>query len=198
MKTGKWRVGPFLLVLVLIVCAVTGTAFATTDNGADSSMANLYEDFVAKLANNLGMDQDKVSAALDATKQQMLDEAVKQGRITQEQADKIAARKDGGFCGFGFHEGKMRHKSKIGDRNLDNMANILGITSEQLKTELESGKKMQDILREHGLTMEQFKQKMQEQRKAEIDRYVAEGKITREEADRMLQNKGRYFHCPDF
>jgi uncharacterized SAM-binding protein YcdF (DUF218 family) len=194
LKTGKSRIVGILLALALIVCAVTGTAFATTDKQDDSSRANLYQDFVAKLAANLGIDQDKVTAAIEATKKQMLDEAVQQGKITQEQADKIAARKDRGFCGFGFGEGKMGHRS----RNLDGIANILGITSEQLKAELESGKDMKDILTEHGLTMEQFREKMQEQRKAEIERDVAEGKITREQADKMLQNKGfrfNRFHC---
>ena len=55
MKTGKWRVGGFLLVLVLLVGAVTGTAFATTVQQADSPMATLCRDFVARLAANLGM-----------------------------------------------------------------------------------------------------------------------------------------------
>ncbi|MDD4237366.1 MAG: DUF2680 domain-containing protein [Desulfotomaculaceae bacterium] len=192
MKTSKWRVGGLLLAVALLVGALTGTAFATSGTQSDSSMATLYQDFVAKLAANLGMDQEQVTAALDTTKKQMLDEAVQQGKMTQEQADKIAARKDGGFCGFGFHEGKL------GGRNLDGMANILGITSDQLKTELKSGKKLQDIVTEHDLTMEQFSQRMQEQRKEEISKGVADGKITQEQADKMLQNMEQRLNCPNF
>jgi polyhydroxyalkanoate synthesis regulator phasin len=198
LKTGKWRVGGFLLALVLLVGALAGTASATTDQKADSPMATLYQGFAAKLAANLGMDQDKVTAALDTTRQQMLDEAVQQGKITQEQADKMAARMDGGFCGFGSNKGMMGHKDKLGGRNLNGMANILGITEDQLKTELESGKKMQDILTEHGLTMEQCKQKMQEQREQQIAQDVADGKITQEQADKMLQNKGQRFNRSNF
>lgn len=194
MKNGKWRVGGFLLALVLLVGAVTGTAFATSDNQSDSSTATLYQDFVAKLAANLGLDQDQVTAALDTTKQQMLDEAVQQGKITQEQADKMAAREDGGFCGFGFNGDKMGHKDGLGGRNLDGMASILGITSDELKAELESGKTMQDIVTEHGLTMDEVSQKMQEQREQQIAQDVADGKITQEQADKMLQNKGQHFN----
>ncbi len=200
MRTGKWRVGGFLLALVLLVGAVTGTAFATTDQQADSPVATLCQDFVAKLAANLGIDQDELKTAIDTTKQQMLDEAVQQGKITQEQADRIAARKGGGFCGFNFNDGRMGNKGKMGiegrpgGRQLDDVANILGITSEELKTELESGKNIQDILSGHGLTVEEFKQKMQEQREAQIARDVAEGKITQEQADKMLQNKGPRFN----
>ena len=51
MKTGKWRVGGFLLVLVLLVGAVTGTAFATTVQQADSPMATLCRDFWLIAAN---------------------------------------------------------------------------------------------------------------------------------------------------
>jgi polyhydroxyalkanoate synthesis regulator phasin len=202
LKTGKWRVGCFLLVLVLLVGAVTGTAFATTVQQADSPMATLCRDFVARLAANLGIDQAELTTAIDTTKQQMLDEAVQEGKITQEQADRIAARKGGGFCGFGFNDGRMGNKAKIkmgiegrsGGRNLDGMASILGLTSEELKAELESGKNMQDILAEHGLTVEEFRQKMQEQREAQIARDVADGKITQEQADKILQNRGPRFN----
>lgn len=199
MKTGKWRVGGILLALVLLVGAVAGTAFATTDQQAVSPMATFYQDFVAKLAANLGIDQNELTTAIDTTRQQMLDEAVQEGKITQEQADKIAERKDSGFCGFGFNDGRMGNKGKmgiegrLGGRNLDGMAEILGITSEELQAELESGKNMQDILTEHGLTMEELRQKMQEQREAQITQDVTDGKITQEQADKMLQNKGPRF-----
>lgn len=204
MKTGKWRVGGFLLALVLLVGAVAGTAFATTDQQAGSPAATLYQDFVAKLAANLGIDQDELTTAIDATKQQMLDEAVQEGKITQEQADKIAERKDGGFCGFGFNDGRMGNKGnmgtegRLGGRNLDGMAYILGITSEELQAELESGEIMQDILTGHGLTMQEFRQKMQEQREAQISQDLTDGKITQEQADKKLQNKGPRFNCSNF
>ncbi len=202
MKTGKLRVGGFLLALVLLVGAVTGTALAATGQQGDSPTANLCQDFVAKLAANLGIGQDELTTAIDTTKQQMLEEAVKEGKITQELADKIAARKDAGFCGFSFNNSKMgiKSKSKIGiegrsgGHNLDGMASILGITSEELKTELESGKNMQDILTGHGLTAEEFRQKMQEQKEGQIARDVADGKITQEQADKMLQNRGPHFN----
>jgi len=191
LRTGKWRVGGFLLALVLLVGAVTGTAFATTDQKSDSPMATFCQDFLARLAANLGIEQDVLTNAIETTKKQMLDEAVQEGKITQEQADRIAARK--GFCGFGFNYGRMGIEGKPGGRHLDDMASILGITSEELKAKLESGKTMQDILSEHGLTFEEFKQKMQELRKEQIARDVAEGKITQEQADKLLQNKGPHF-----
>ncbi|MDF9407704.1 YckD family protein [Pelotomaculum isophthalicicum JI] len=115
----------------------------------------------------------------------MLDEAVQQGKITQAQADKIAAGKDFGLGRLGFLNGKKGLEGK--GRNLDGMASALGITTEQLKTEMQAGKKIQDIVTGQGMTMDQFYQKMLELKKAEISQAVTDGKMTQEQADKMLQ-----------
>ncbi|AEF93436.1 Fis family transcriptional regulator [Desulfotomaculum nigrificans CO-1-SRB] len=43
---------------------------------------------------------------------------------------------------------------------LQDAASVLGITVDQLKSELQSGKKLDQIVTEKGMTMEQFHQKM--------------------------------------
>jgi polyhydroxyalkanoate synthesis regulator phasin len=121
----------------------------------------------------------------------MLDEAVQQGRLTQEQADRMAGRADGNPGWFGGFKGKTpdgkRDFKKDTPRPHDDMAAALGVTPEQLKSELESGKKLPQIISEHGLTAEQFKQKLLEIRKEALSKAVSEGKITQEQADRMIQ-----------
>lgn len=195
MKSKRWRIGAILLAMVIVVGAVAGVAFANSDQPNSPAVGNLYQSFVSKLAANLGVGQDQVTAALDTTKKQMLDEAVQQGKITQAQADKIAARKDFGFGGFGFGHGKV-HNFKGNGRNLDGVANALGITTDQLKTELQSGKKIQDIVTEHGMTMDQFKQKMLDLKKDEISKAVSDGKLTHEQANKILQNMEKHFNNP--
>lgn len=189
MKSSKWRVGGILLAVVILAGAVAGVAFADPAQETDQSQAGaFYDSFVAKLAANLGLEQDKVTAALDATKKQMLDEAVQEGKLTQEQADKIAAQK--GMCGFGF-----KHKERLFDGHglkIDGLAGILGLTEEQLKAEFEAGKKIEQIVTEHGLTMDQFYQKVLEMRKEAISKLVTEGKITQEQADKMLEKMERF------
>ncbi|OPX85123.1 MAG: hypothetical protein A4E53_03589 [Pelotomaculum sp. PtaB.Bin104] len=61
------------------------------------------------------------------------------------------------------------------------------ITADELKAKMESGKKLKEIVTEQGMTMEQFHEKMLELKKAEIAQKVADGKITQEQANKMLQ-----------
>ncbi|MHB8916689.1 MAG: DUF2680 domain-containing protein [Desulfocucumaceae bacterium] len=195
----KKRIAGILVVVLILAVTVTGVAMATSNPQANPAKVNLFQDFAAKLAANLGMDQDKVVAALDATKKQMLDEAVQQGRITQEQADKMAAGKNVGPGMFGGFNGKM-HDRKQGfkdfGRNNGDMAKILGITEDELKSELQSGKKMQQILADHGVTAEQFHQQMLEIKKEALSKAVSEGKLTQEQYDKMIQRMGQRFNNP--
>lgn len=198
MKTRKWRMGGVLLAAVILVGAVTGMAFANPDPQEGFSKANLFQNFVSKFAANLGVDQDKVTAAMDTTKKQMLDEAVQQGNLTQEQADKIAARKDFGFGGMAFHQDKGREFKKDHSLQFGGVANALGMTDEEFKAELQAGKKIQDIVAEHGMTTEEFRQKMQEIKKEAISKMVTDGKITQDQADKMIQRMDQRLNHPGF
>ena len=204
MKSKKWRIGTILLAVVILAGVVTGAAFANPDPSNNPAIGNLYQNFVSKFAANLGVDQDKVTAALDTTKKQMLDEAVQQGKLTQEQADKIAANKGFGFGGFGIGHDKGHNFKAKGNafrgqgRNLDGVASALGVTTDQLKTEIQSGKKIQDIVTEHGMTMDQFNQKMLELKKDAISKAVADGKMTQDQANKILQNMEQHFKNPGF
>jgi polyhydroxyalkanoate synthesis regulator phasin len=179
--------------MVVLAGTLTGVAFANSNQTNKPDLSAVYQSFVSKFAANLGVSQDKVTEALETTKKQMLDEAVQQGRLTQEQADKIAANKDLGFGGLGF--GHSRDHNFMGKgRNLDSIANVLGITADQLKTDFESGKKIQDIVTEHGMTMDQFNQKMMELKKDAISKAVTDGKLTQEQANKFMEKMEQRFN----
>lgn len=177
LKSTKSRLGSALLAAVILAGALTGMAFANTDQGQTNKpdLTAMYQSFISKFAANLGVGEDQVKEALDATKKQMIDEAVAQGRLTQEQADKIKSSEGFGLLGFGPGRGQGfggpggGPGGKLGGRlggNPDNLAKILGVTADELKTALESGKRIEDIVTDHGMTMDQFRQNMQELRKA--------------------------------
>lgn len=187
---GKRRFAGALVAAVLLVVLVAGAALAEPDTRAQTAGPDLYQDFVAKFAANLGVDRDKVVAAFEATKKQILDEAVQQGRLTQDQADKIADRANGipGLFG-GFHGKKQGVKYDFKDfgRGLDGVAKALGLTTDQLKSEFKSGKKLPQIIAEKGLTNDQFHQKMLEIKKEALSQAVSEGKLTQEKADQIIK-----------
>ncbi|MFZ5644958.1 MAG: DUF2680 domain-containing protein [Bacillota bacterium] len=192
MKSKRWHLGAVLLAAVILVGAVSGMAFANTDDQTGKpDLTAMYQNFISKFAANLGVSEDQAKDALEATKKQMVNEAVEQGKLTQEQADKILSNDKGfGFPGFGFDRGRGGMFKGRGP-NTDALANVLGITADQLKTEFQAGKKIEDIVTEHGMTMEQFNQKMLEHRKEELSKDVSEGKITQEQADQMIEKMGQ-------
>ncbi|OPY58361.1 MAG: hypothetical protein A4E55_00945 [Pelotomaculum sp. PtaU1.Bin035] len=195
LKLEKWRIGAILLALVILTGAIAGASFASSDQQNNNTLSDMYQSFVSKLAANLGIEQSVVTAALDTTKKQMLDEAVQQGKITQEYADRISSNSDWGFCGgIGFLNGKFKGQGKFKGEgfagkgpNLNGIASILGITADELKAEMESGKNVEQIATEHGMTMDQIHEKMLELKKTEISQAVTDGKISQEQADKMLQ-----------
>ena len=188
-----------VVVLVLLLFGAFGiTAYADSQSapGTDK-IAAAYQNFVSKLATNLGLEQSQVSTALETTRNQMVDEAVQQGKMTQEQADKIKSQQGmGGFYGIGPMVGHRAEGKGTGNsqgmmpfkgKRLEGPASILGMTVDQLQTELKSGKKLSQLVTEHGLTQEQFNQKMLEYEKQQINQAVTDGKITQEQADKMIQ-----------
>jgi hypothetical protein len=90
---------------------------------------------------------------------------------------------DRGF-GFGFGPGKSW-------ATFDAVAEALGLTPEELFTELHSGKTLDEIATAKGVDLQKVQDAAQAaqlaERKAEIEQAVKEGTITQEQADWMLQ-----------
>jgi DNA-directed RNA polymerase specialized sigma subunit len=81
---------------------------------------------------------------------------------------------------------KAMHETKQAEM-LAEQAATLGITVEDLKTRLASGKKPHEIAKELGWTDEQFQTKMREAHKKRLQALVDSGKLTQEQADKMIQ-----------
>ena len=83
---------------------------------------------------------------------------------------------------------KGEHMGQVADQYLQS---ILGMTADQLKTELGSGKTIKDIITAKGLNfetvMKQVRDKHEADMKAKLQADVTSGKITQAEADKMLQ-----------
>ncbi|NPV93104.1 MAG: DUF2680 domain-containing protein [Firmicutes bacterium] len=186
-------------VLVLLLLGAFGiTAYAENQSATGTDkLATAYDNFVTKLAANLGLEKSQVSTALETTRSQVLDEAVQQGKITQEQADKMKSKPGmGGFYGVGPMKGHRPGDKGTGNsqgmmqfrgKHLEGTASILGMTVDQLQAELKAGKKLSQLITDHGLTQEQFNQKMLEYQKQQITQAVTDGKLTQEQADKMIQ-----------
>ena len=189
MKFGKWRVGVIALAVLVLVGSIAGAAVAA-QNPAPASRGNaIDQDFVSKLATNLGISQSTLTAALKTTEEQMLTEAVGQGKITQAQADKIESSPNFGTSGFGFWGNPRGGNGFRGGPggNPNDVAAALGISASQLKADMQAGQTIGQIVAAQGMTMQQFQQKMLTLKQQEISAAVAAGKLTQTQANQMIQ-----------
>ncbi|MGQ9531664.1 MAG: hypothetical protein ACUVTQ_02540 [Desulfotomaculales bacterium] len=178
-----------LAVVTLALLGVfAGAALAQAQSTQSQLGANapaFFETFLDRFASILGVDKDRIVEAAKEAGKQTVDEAVQQGRITAEQANRIKARIDEGQffpCPF-----PGRKAPGLAGPRLDALAQALGMTTDELKAQLEQGKKISDLAQEKGLTVEQLRQKLVEARIQAIRQAVEEGKISQEKADEMIQ-----------
>lgn len=74
------------------------------------------------------------------------------------------------------------HQQRLAD-----MAAVLGITTDQLQTELQSGKEFYQIAAGHGVTYDKLKANAESKFKARLDDMVKVGFLTKDEASTMLK-----------
>ncbi len=186
----KKKIVLFTLVAFTLAALFAGVAMAQTSPAADQSkVPAFFQAFLEKLAANLGVEQSKLVDAVKQTELQIVDEAVQQGKLTSDQAQKIKDRiEEGNFFPMGHFPGpKNGPKAGFRGKHLDELAQALGISADELKAELQQGKKVADIAQEKGLTADQLRQKLLEARIQAIQQAVKDGKISQEKADEMIK-----------
>ncbi|MGE5618811.1 MAG: hypothetical protein ACM3US_06085 [Sphingomonadaceae bacterium] len=169
--------------------AVAGSAFAQTptpDQQAASS--NYREHFLDRLANALGTTREKLNSAFTQARNETVDQMVKDGKLTQEQADKIKAKSDTAPFAFGFRGFGKRHEGGIvfkgGGQVHVAIAEALGMTPEELTNQLKSGKSLAELAQGKEQAV---KDAVVGIVKAQLDNAVKNGKMTQERADRILE-----------
>ena len=158
-----------------------------TPPAAAQQRTQAANDFINRLAQNLGVGADRLRAALQQTALQAVDAAVARGDITAEQAQQARDRINAGDIGFGFGHGPGR--GGRGGRGLgashEQLAQFLGITAEQLRTEL-NGQSLAQVAQAHGRTRDQLIQFLVTNAQQEIAAAVQAGRLTQQAADQRL------------
>jgi hypothetical protein len=195
MNIPKKKITLVTLIAFMLVVLIAGIALAQTgdeQNQGQNGPPALLQTFLGKLAVNLGIDQGRLQEGIQQAEQQMVDEAVQQGKITPEQAEKIKARLQNNPGSFGFlrkgYLGAGKGKMWLAKgANLEMLAQTLGLSADELKAQLKEGKTLAAIAEQQGVPMDQVCQKMQEARIQATQQAVKEGRLTQEQADRLLQ-----------
>ena len=167
----------------------TGAAIAavTKDDGKKAEQAVLDD-----AAKRLNVSPEKLRDALSAAQDAQIDQAVKDGTLTQKQADAIKARRKqsgrvlGGPPGFRGHgPGFGPH---VGARGVifPDLPKALGITRAQLFEQLRDGKSIADIAKAKGKTLDDVRAAVKADAKRRADEAVKNGDLTQAQADDML------------
>ncbi len=190
---------------IAVAGLIGGTVAMATDDSPpastqvaalDQAGATRAGEFITALAANLGVDEQTLRDAIKKTSLGMLDEAVADGRLTQEQADALRTRIESGeggmfgfggkgFAGKGFgHDGDRggMGPSFMGDGGL---ATFLGIDSETLRSELAGGSTLAEVAAAHGKSRDELKAFLTSEINERLDQAVSEGRLTQERADEM-------------
>lgn len=171
----------------LILGSVGAFAFALTAVGgtmvsAKSSSTSSFIDRVAELA---GVDKQKLAESMKQASVEQIDQKVKDGEITQAQADKMKKNVENGKP-HGFGGGKFGKAQSV---NLDDIATYLGIDANDLKTGLGEGKTLTAIAAEQGKSEADLKQFLSQKFEENLMLLVKDGRITQEKADILSKNK---------
>jgi 3-hydroxyacyl-CoA dehydrogenase len=157
-----------------------GVGFAATRSGSDPAASESPAAFLADVAERLGIESEKLEAAIEAEALERLDAAVAAGRVTEEEAAKIRERIESGDVPFlGRHH---RHAPV-----LNGAAEYIGVTPAKLREELKGGKTLAEAAEAHGKTAEGLVEALLADAKEHLDQAVADGKLTQAQEDGMLE-----------
>lgn len=185
--------GTLAAVAALALGAVTlgGKVTSAQEDGSPVTV------FIAKVAEKLGVSEDELTAAMKEARLEMIDEAVAQGRISEELAERLREQVEAGHL-FPLrpperHPGPERCQ-RIVHFIAGAAAQVLGMEKEALVEELKAGKSLAQIAEAQGMGVEEFTQALLEQIKVQLDELVAAGKLTPEQAERLFQKAQQHIH----
>ncbi len=149
--------------------------------------------YLEVLADNLGITVEELEGALMQSQIDLVNEKVADGTITPEEGAEIIERIESGEgrlfppFGGGRHDGQRDNFHRLYGMIVGNSAEVLGMELDELKEQLHSGHSLADIATAQGVDVERFKADLLTAIAADLDEKVAEGAITQEMANRILE-----------
>jgi hypothetical protein len=187
-------------VRVSMAQAPTPSAQPPTGSTAQNGLNNYRNFFLNVFANRLGLTIEKVKEALIGAFDDTVNQAMKDGVITQAQADRLknlftnrlnqssapgfigpfGLGRFGGFGRFGFARGFLMGRGGFSPSSL---AKALDMTQANLITELQSGKTIAEVAKENNIDLAQVKTSVLNDLKTRLDQAVQAGNLTQNGAD---------------
>jgi hypothetical protein len=180
--------------LLLLVLAALGLGVGVLlVNGAGAQEGDgerRGERFVAETAERLGVTPEELTVAMTESQIEIIDEAVAEGRMTEEQAAKLKERIEeyGPLSVIG-----RGHRARPAKGLCHGARLVVGAAAEVLTKEpsevaagVKSGESLAEQAEAQGMSVEDFKAALLDAIKSQLEAKVAEGAITQEQVDRKF------------
>ena len=198
MNSKRWIVLPVAAAAAVLIGIVAVEA-APSPSPSASGSKNYAQVFVDKLAAILHLNSTQTKDALKQAELQTVDQMLKDGKITQQQADAMKARINAGqglgpIGGFGLRPGSFKADralmQELATAEANAVAGALHMTPADLKSALRSGKSLSDLEAQQKVSDSTVKAAMKSAAKGVLDNAVKAGTITRAQADAILSRVG--------
>ncbi len=180
-----------MAVVAMLAVGAFATVFAagspTATPGTDQSSP--AQTFLQRLANNLGITTDKLQQGLKDTANQYVDQALANGKITQQQADQAKQNiaNGNGMNGLRkFFERRDQRWDMLRQATWNDAAKALNMSPQDLKSELQSGKSLKTVIQEKNMTVDQFVANVISEVKSQLDSKVQSGALSSQQEQKIL------------
>lgn len=159
-------------------------------SASSSNKARGYcEDYVAHLSRDLGVSPSRANGALKQAARQTVNDAVRNGDLTQSQANAATNKiNQGDACTAAYKLARLAHGAHNGERGMvvQAAAQAVGINPNELRTDFSQGKSVSQVA-PAGMTEQQFSSSFQTNLKRELDAQVKSGNLTRSQENKALK-----------
>ena len=173
-----------------VVAGGAGAAIASVSSKDDPKKAE--QAVLDNAAKRLDVTPQKLRDALAAAQDDQLDEAVKNGDLTQKQADAIKQRRRqfGSVLGHGG-KGPLLHRKHLGGPAFglfSDLAKSLDLSAKELRSKLRDGKSIADVAKAQGKSLADVRSAVKAAAKTRTDKAVKDDDLTRKQADALLEH----------
>ena len=167
--------------------AVAGGGAAIAASQTDSPGSS----FLDSVAEHLGVSSQELEDATKAAAIDQVDQALEDGKITQEQADAMKERIESGEAPFFLGPGAFGFRHEFGgpggpEGGFDGPGH-LGLTEDELHEQLRAGKSLAEVAEAQGKSVDGLTEAILAGAKSGLAEAVANERLTQEQADAIYE-----------
>ena len=185
-----WKIAGIATLVTIVGVATLGAVVYAQDDGSGGpfDFGGRFREAIAEI---LGVSVDEYDTAVEQAQKQVVDQALEEGWLTEEQAERMQERFDQGFgtrgMGKDLMEPHMAFKGHGENSLIGVAAEKLDMSTQDLFAELQDGKSIADVAEEKGVDPQDIIDTYLAQLEETLKEAVEEGNLTQKQADWMLE-----------